>query len=390
MISVSQLKEKAERKYWSVLKACLSGESLFPLSIPADRKLPGSFQAIHRVLGELVENSKEKRGYGYCLTFRERKTRRHGTQSVPTLIFFDSENDFFRFIGRKGEAEKILHRAEELRGEFPELEQWVEQNPQKILKYLDEWENIIKVLHYFRENPRPGMYIRELPVKVHTKFIEGYKAILAELLEYIIPGHIDRNGDTFEKRFHLKSPELLIRLRRLDTTIDKIIFTLSDDLGLPAAAFNRMNPQARYVVITENQLTFLTLPSLDNTIAVYGGGFKVENLKEAGWLQSKTVIYWGDIDMHGFLILSMVRRYFPSVISVMMDEETFLRFRGLCGVGVGSMERDDKKLNLTPEELKLYRLVREGDLRLEQEHLPQEYTSKRLKWLLGKILHENC
>jgi hypothetical protein len=226
------------------------------------------------------------------------------------------------------------------------------------------------------------MYIRELPINVHTKFIQQYKGILQELLEIIIPGHIQLEGNHFEERFFLKTPEPLIRFRRLDNTdkaVDAGIFGLSDDLGLPAETFFNLNPQCGRVVITENLMTFLTLPSLANTMAIYGGGFKVEILKKAHWLKSKTIIYWGDIDVHGFLILSMVRRYFPAVQSFLMDEETFEKYKHLCGKGVGGGEQENKALNLTPAELKLYRLIAAENLRLEQEHIPQDYVAAQLQ-----------
>lgn len=385
MISVSLLKKKARRKYWEVLRFCLQGKSLFPLIIPADKNLPGNFEAMRQAIGDLVENAKTNKGYGYRLAFAERNTRKHGTQTIPTRISFETGDDFFKFINKKKEAEKILRTAEEICSKLPVLKSWTEQNPQKIFKYLDDWAGIINVALYFRQNPRPNKYARELPINVHTKFIEEHRGILQELLEYIIPGHINREGNTFEKRFHLKSPEPLIRIRRLDSNIDKSIFIHSPDVAFPIDAFNHLESQCQFVVITENQMTFLTLPPMKNTIAILGGGFKAEILKEAVWLKSKTIIYWGDIDMHGFLILALVRGYFPGVISIMMDRETFLRFRDRCGQGAGSQEQDEKELKLTPQELNLYHLVREGNHRLEQEHLPQEYIAAQFYKLFANF-----
>ncbi|MCP4146792.1 MAG: hypothetical protein GY757_03485, partial [bacterium] len=195
MITVLQLKEKSKRKYWKVLRAILKGDTLFPLTIPADKKLPESYEAMRSAVGRLVESSKERKGIGYRLEFCERKTRRYGIQTLPTRVYFEIEEDYFSFIGRKGEAQKIIDRAETLKVKVPELTEWVEKNPQKIQKYLDQWENLTRVLHYFRENPRPGLYIRELPIKVHTKFVEQHKAILREMLEHLIPEQINREGD---------------------------------------------------------------------------------------------------------------------------------------------------------------------------------------------------
>ena len=276
-----------------------------------------------------------------------------------------------------------MQAAEAVSAIFPQLRLWVAQNPQKIYKYLEVWEHIIKVLHHFQENPRPQMYIRELPIQVHTKFIQQHKGILQELLEILIPDHIHPEGIHFEERFFLKSTEPLIRFRRLDNTMDSRIFALSDDFALPAKVFFQLESQCRFVVITENQMTYLTLPPLAHTMAIYGGGFKVEVLKKAFWLKTKTIIYWGDIDVHGFLILSMFRSYFPDTWSIMMDEETFFLHKYLCGRGVVTPEKDEQKLNLTPAELKLYRYIAAENYRLEQEHLPQDYIAGQFKKIGG-------
>ena len=137
MISLEQLREKAKRKYWWVLKSMLREESIFPLVMRADKKLPESFGAMHRVIGELVAHSFEKTGKGYRLDFAERKTRKHGMQTVPVRIWFESFSDYLVFIRKKGEAEKILEQAEQLCSAIPQLTDWVHGSPRKIFTYLD-------------------------------------------------------------------------------------------------------------------------------------------------------------------------------------------------------------------------------------------------------------
>ena len=387
MISVAQLREKAKRKYWHVLKDLLKSEiqgdtkdqSIFPLIIAADKQLPGDFNAMRLAIEELVENSFEKKGSGYRLTFEEHKTRRYGIQSIPACISFDSGSDYFSFIRKHDESKKILTSANQLRTSLPQLNPWIENNPQKICKYLGEWDEIIKVLNYFVRFPRPAMYIRELPVDVHTKFIETHTAILRELLEVLIPNHMDREGSKFEEQFHIKTPEPMIRLRNLDNSMHEQLFTFADDLAIPSRSFNRLNLNCDCVIITENLMTYLTLPPKKRTIAIFGGGFQVEILKEAPWLQGKTVFYWGDIDAHGFRILSNVRRFLPGTISLMMDEKTFERFALFAGDGAGSQIPVETGLNLDPQELFLYRHVTANNLRLEQERIPQNYVTAKIE-----------
>ncbi|NOR71388.1 MAG: hypothetical protein GQ532_17115, partial [Methylomarinum sp.] len=39
--------------------------------------------------------------------------------------------------------------------------------------------------------------------------------------------------------------------------------------------------------------------------------------------------YWGDLDTHGFAILSRLRHYYPQVKSILMDEKTLEQFAHL-------------------------------------------------------------
>jgi hypothetical protein len=49
------------------------------------------------------------------------------------------------------------------------------------------------------------------------------------------------------------------------------------------------------------------------------------------WLRGSKVVYWGDIDTHGFAILDRARRAVPQLQSVLMNEETLLSHRLLWG-----------------------------------------------------------
>jgi hypothetical protein len=86
------------------------------------------------------------------------------------------------------------------------------------------------------------------------------------------------------------------------------------------------------------------------------------------WLADCDVYYWGDIDEQGFQILSRLRSKFPSIRSVMMEVDTFEKYRHLTGAG----EKAGKPpSNLTTEKQQAYDIVARENLRLEQEKIPQ-------------------
>lgn len=108
------------------------------------------------------------------------------------------------------------------------------------------------------------------------------------------------------------------------------------------------------------------------TIALFGSGFRVYNLKNVKWFKDKTILYWGDLDAQGFEILSQFRGYFPNVKSIFMDKKTFNKFFENDN---GTLSKVLTKLNLTEKEKMLYDILKENNWRLEQEKIPLDYVN---------------
>ena len=112
--------------------------------------------------------------------------------------------------------------------------------------------------------------------------------------------------------------------------------------------------------------------ALDDVLVVCGKGFAAESLRDVDWIGHIPIVYWGDIDTHGFAILNMVRTFAPQTRSVMMDASTLHRYLDLC---VDEPSPTNAQLpNLTDAETEALALLAEDGrhLRLEQE---------RIEWL---------
>ena len=100
MITVSELRAKAERKYNDFLKlkiadffhAAEAQNLFFPLEIKADKGKAGDNPLVReQELKPLIQNCKDKCGKGYKLIFEEVKTRTNGIQSALNKIIFENE-----------------------------------------------------------------------------------------------------------------------------------------------------------------------------------------------------------------------------------------------------------------------------------------------------------
>lgn len=380
MISPEKIAKKAERKYRAVLRAHLSGEPLFPMMFPVGR-LSKSLVERRQQIDELRQHSREQRGQGYTLEWQTVNRRDLGKQSTPRQVVIESLDDYLAIVRRRTEYTHFTLDVERIRRRFPDLEAWLYANPQAVIEYGGRWDELLTVCAYFVQQPRPNRYIRELPIPVHTKFIEQHSRILRELLDTLLPPElITVEANDFTQRFGLKSPPPRIRLRLLEAQLDWHCGLQVDDLTLPidqAAHLLAAHIRPKKVLITENLINFLTLPKHPDSVGLFGRGFAVHLLAHIAWLNECQILYWGDIDAHGFQILSDLRRSFPHVCAVMMDQETLEDH--VEYVTSGSAIVGYNFAGLTATEAIVAQHVLENNLRLEQEHIPHEYALIRLK-----------
>lgn len=377
MISPSEIKTKAGRKYLSFLQSMLEEKPFTELVIRGDKNYTkSSLPEFEKEILLLISQSKEKKGYGYTLDFQKVKTKYLGTQDLPTTIYFETQTDLFKYLGKEKEAELFKVNCEKIIFNFPELRNWVIQNPSRVIQNQNEWESILKVCNFFKQNPKPNLYVRELPISVHTKFVERNQAFIKDLLDELIPEFANTQERQFEKRFNLKFSEPLVRFKILEKEISRNLFSGLDDIAIPVSQFEKLNLPVNKVIIVENKTTLyttLTLPRMNKTIAIFGSGYSVSNLKNVNWFKNLELLYWGDIDVHGFEILSQFRGYFPHTQSKLMDKQTFDRF---FENDLGTVSNITSKLNLTHSEQELYTILKLNNWRLEQEKIPFDYVNK--------------
>ena len=371
MITINEIKKKTENIYVGYLKSIITEEIFFPKIIRSDKSVSSDFDEMRKELKDVIEYSKDRRGFGYTITYKQTNTRRHGIQSLPEEISFQTELDFLKYLHKEKEVAEFRENCSLIISKFPEVKDWITNHPLKVIGNSSKWNDLLKVCDYFKSRPIPNLYIRELPIEVHTKFIEENKGIIKELLNILIKDHIRSDETNFEKRFNLKYVEPLVRFRILDKSISLQYFSGIDDLSIPISQFEQLKLPIKNVLVVENKTNLLTialtLPELEKTIVVFGSGYKVEILEKVEWFKQVKLFYWGDLDTQGFEILSQFRGYFIHVKSILMDKLTFNKY---FKNDKGTPNKISGPLNLTNEELELYELLKENNWRLEQEKIP--------------------
>jgi hypothetical protein len=356
-----------------LLAARLEGQSLFPLELrlrqPAAADIGAQFDAVRSWIREL------EAGSGYQIVWREINHRQTGRNQLPDRVVVATEIDALRVIGRGSDARRFDQLAADTLSDFPQLRPWLARRALSVLALAPQWPRMLDVLRWFVAHPRPGIYLRQLDIAgIDSKFIEGHKGLLTELLDLVLPAEAIRldaiGARQFEARYGLLAKPPLVRMRILDPAL--MIGGLSD-LSMPVSQFARLNIGAQRVFVTENEINGLAFPGAAASIVVFGGGYGVLRLAEIPWLQQRQVLYWGDIDTHGFAILDRLRASVPHASSLLMDAATLHAHRSLWGAEDIDKRHTGALSRLTDDEQALYRDLRDDTLaervRMEQERI---------------------
>ncbi|MFI8367160.1 Wadjet anti-phage system protein JetD domain-containing protein [Streptomyces sp. NPDC085466] len=295
-----------------------------------------------------------------------------GVNNVPDRVWIDSREDLWSLLGVTNTVSRFTSLLTTAHDTMPPLAAWMTAHPMKVVKLQADWPRIAATLRWIADyQGGPAIYVRQIDVPgVDTKFIEHHRPILTTLLEYCLPpDRIDTEAPRtdFAARFGFLQKPSYVRFRLLDGA------TLGGfrELTVRTHEFRSPPPGITTVYVVENETTYLAFPDRPHSIVIHGGGYAVTLLSTLAWLRDVRLIYWGDLDTHGFAILDRLRQEFPHTESILMTRDILVSHRDQWVKEASpTHERLD---NLTPEEAALHESLKEGSLgdniRLEQERI---------------------
>ncbi|MDY0401906.1 Wadjet anti-phage system protein JetD domain-containing protein [Sulfurovum sp.] len=372
MYNVEQLYKKVNRVYdrGDIFISYIKATSIFPLKIPLSNIKESQIQKSYQ---DIIQEIKKLENSGLPLEYREFAYKSLGKQRLPVKVVFPNLEVYLQAIQKEDEYKRFCSAYDLIIDKYPTLKTFFAKKPFIVLAYEDVWNELLEVMDFLQYNPKPNIYIRELSIEnVDTKFIEKYKKILDTLLSYINEDEslASLANYAFEKKYHFLYPEPAVRFRLLDESL--AMHNLSD-ISLTKSEFSSLQISAEKVFIVENKITTLSFPKVKNAIVIFGQGYGVGVLKNIPWLANKEILYWGDIDLDGYAILSRLRGYYPQTRSFLMDYESFKMYRYL---GVTLTQKQSPKIlhHLSENEKKVYDLLcadfQANSFRIEQEKIP--------------------
>ncbi|MEE0028215.1 MAG: DUF2220 family protein, partial [Atopobiaceae bacterium] len=301
--------------------------------------------------------------------------RKVGRMTYPVLshVVVPSVDELAHAVGKDAHWQLYRARTATLRTLFPQVG---DNDLQKVLVSLNrgdageaDFELVCAAAQWFERHDARGYTAREVPLEgFHAKWLDvaGHRQMVCVLAGL--------------ESLELKERPRLVRFRYLDPAYLSTGARAHDAWLEGDACVLPYRP--RLVVICENRDTALWFPAVEGGIAVQGDGMAgTATLMGVDWIAgAERVLYWGDIDVHGFQILAAYRERGLAVRSILMDTATYQAFERF-GTMVDKHGRplqpkpDAQPLpGLTADENALYlRLCSPdhmGPRRIEQERIP--------------------
>jgi hypothetical protein len=353
------------------------GEGKWPLRIPLG--IPTQMQA--RAQWDLFE-SWVAQWWGVAnVEFVERRWPTLGAQRIPEHVCFDTAHSVAQALGEDEAFSRAQSRARALVERRPELRVALRTQFEDLCGIGDrDFERLTTVFDWLRAHPESNLYQRQLPIAgIDSKWLEGAPQ---RILRAWLRAHAAADeGLDFLALAGLRPLPDRVHLRVLDAGLRIGLGGLGDVIA-PIEDLVRLTlPGLRCVYVVENLQTGLAFGDLPGCVLIIGRGYAVDVLKRLPWLRDRPLIYWGDIDTHGFAILDRLRRHFPRARSLLMDVTTLMRHRAVWGEEPRP-HTAERLPALTDTEAELYADLRRGrwtlHLRLEQERIDWGYAWSRI------------
>lgn len=338
---------------WSV-----GDDASLPFGIPLHP--PTEAQALASV-SAAVDWAKSWEGAADVL-WTERRWASLGQQRIPDRVQLDTPGAVAAFAGKTTHWQRASSRAKALLDSvpLPHTDRFASAVGRSAVELAalapEDFSRLFRVLEWLRVHPASGLYIRQLPIGgVDTKWVQKYRPLVTRLHEAATGG----------SGLGLADKPDLVRVRFLDPALAPGGLA---DLAAPVTELAAMDLSPEVVYVFENLESVLAMPPLPGAVVVHGSGYAVDRLARIPWIRDHGVVYWGDLDSHGFGILNRLRAQNIAVVTVLMDVATLEAFKDLWGhepkPAVGFMQ------HLLPEELAVVeQLAVRGNVRLEQERI---------------------
>ena len=338
------------------------------------KQRPATTAALHEAVRYYQSFEKTADRKGWTIEWESWKSKKLGTQQWPASISIGSPVDLLYLTDKQLEFDEFTRTLSFILQQKPVLREWLAEKPERVLEFKEEWPGLFAVVDFLLANEVSDYYLRNIPVPVHTKFIETYKTIIWSILSFINPERFSIDGQSFEQAIGFIPKPYLFTLRWLDKSMAEAHTNGIAVMGLAVEDLRQLNWPPREIWVVENETALYMLPATAGGLAIWSRGKALTLLSDIPLFSSTALYYWGDLDEDGFAMLNDFRGLYPHVKSRFMDIACINVHLPYLDIQP-RIYRTDKLDRLSREEHEAYDLLVQKNGRLEQEKLLQSYVN---------------
>lgn len=368
-MEIKKFTTSLEKKFSAYIADKILGKPFEEIHLKGASIIPKDFRSFASYIKELTKKEKLENQPGWIIEWKE--TRKFNGQRIPEKIYVSSEDDFLYIINKENFVFEYFELLNKVLNKKPELREYFAKNHEVLLQYKDDWNSIINVINYLENNNVQGLYIREINVPVHTKFLEEKQVLLFHILKFLNP----EKGSIYARNLTeflglSKFPELR-KMRWLDQNLANKYSGSITSVAFHLEQWKKVNWEVDEIWLVENLTNLQLIPKRKNALAIFAKGFALHDLKDSIILHNGKIFYWGDLDEHGYILLSQIREIYPHVTSVLMEEKTVLAHQN--EMFTHYFLNKTSPSGLTEEEQMGFEILKRENGRIEQERINQEY-----------------
>ena len=226
---------------------------------------------------------------------------------------------------------------------------------------LDDYDftTLLAATNWFQAHPRSGLTVRSVPVRgMHTKWLARHRSMVLACLGNATDSDQPTEPAGESDPVDIPTADLdALGLRPLPREISVVLAdpVLRAAVGglrqitapVDELAGLQIRPDA--VLIVENKEPALAWSDTTGLAIIHSLGNHLDVLARLPWTQHDRCWYWGDLDRHGFTILSRARAVVPHLESLLMTPDDIETYRPL-GVEEDLDRYDQADPTLTPAE----------------------------------------
>lgn len=314
---------------------------------------------------------------GWSIKWEDWNSKKLGKQKWPSSISIETEDDYLYLIKKGEEVSQFKRQLEELIRWKKEIRSFLLVRTNAVLEYQSIWNDICNVVDYLIQNDVEGYYIRSLPLPVHTKFIENNKAFIYSLLKHFSPERYPEETIRFETALGLKEKQHVYTMRWLDDNLATKYMHGHEVFGLSTVGLRAVDWEVEELWLVENETNLFLLPNRKGALVLFSKGHAVTQLFNIPLLGRTKLVYWGDLDEHGFIMLNSFRKNYNHAKSIFMDQNTVEYHRS-------EMLTQPEKYKirsleyLSIDENEAFQTLLSINGRIEQEKLNQRFIFRKL------------